>query len=207
MKLKIKIFLIVFFILLNSCSHEKFIIFIDELSEVYGNEVVKEYKKKFPEKYFEVYIYNTDFLFQSIKIGRIPHVFISFDTSYSQKWGLSFPKKRLLQRDAIVLAVSDSQLHSWNDILTKGKYLALPMQNNALQKWVYPYLDYQRVSHEEFSPIYPHDFKGMSLYLKKKMITAGIMLKSQADYYQLRSLFPYFHQSFIHYTVELKPLH
>lgn len=207
MKLKIKVYLFWIYILLNSCSHEKFVIFIDELSEVYGNEVVKEYKKKFPDKYFEVYIYNTNFLFQSIKMGKIPHVFVSFDTSYSQKWGFSFPKKRLLQRDAIVLAVSDSQFHSWNDFLMKGKYLALPMQNNALQKWAYRYLDYQKIAHEHYFPIYPHDYKGMSLYLQKKMVTAGIMLKSQADYYQLRNLFPYFHQSFIHYAVELKPLH
>ncbi len=204
-KLKIKFLLILSALYLNSCFQDKFIIYIDEVSEVYGNAIVEEYKQKYPNKSIEVYVYNTDFLFQAIKMGKKPDVFISFDTSYSKKFGLYFKNKKLLERDALVLAIADTQINSWNELLTKGKYLALPMQNNSLQPFAIQYLVYKKISFEYFFPIYPHDFKSMALYLEKKIVSGGIMLKSQAEYYKIRNLFPFFHQSFIHYKVELNP--
>ncbi|GIV43209.1 MAG: hypothetical protein KatS3mg035_0332 [Bacteroidia bacterium] len=207
MKLNIKFFLFggIVSIILTSCFRKKLVIYIDEVSQFYSNSIVEEYQKKYPEKHIEVYIYNSDFLFQAIKIGKKPDVLVSFDTSYSKKFGLQFPNKRLLNRDAMVLAVADSQIHSWNDILTKGKYLALPMQNTSLQPFSLQYLNYQKIANEQYFPVYPHDFKSMALYLERKMVSGGIMLKSQADYYKIRNLFPYFHQSFLHYVVELSP--
>ncbi len=205
MKLRTKFLLLLSALSFTSCFHDKFIIYIDEVSEVYGNAIVEEYKQKYPHKSIEVYVYNTDFLFQAIKMGKKPDAFISFDTSYSQKFGLYFENKKLLDRDALVLAIADSQFHSWNDLLTKGKYLAIPMQNTSLQPFSIQYLEYKKVLSEYFSPIYPHDFKSMALYLEKKMVSGGIMLKSQAEYYKIRNLFPFFHQSFIHYMVELNP--
>lgn len=204
MKSKVEIlFLCLTITFLNSCHQEKWIIYIDELSQYIGNQIVEEYKLKYPNKQIEVYVYNTDFLLQSIKMGKKPHVFISFDTIYAQKLGLYFPKKKLIARDALVLAVADTLFHSWNDLLTKGKYIGIPMQNTALYSHVQKYLDYKKIPADYYLPIYPHDFKSMSLYLEKKMIACGIMLKSQADYYQLRGLHPYFHQSLLHYVVEL----
>ncbi len=204
MKSKISFIGILASLVLSACQKEKFIIFIDELSEAYADKIIKAYQKKYPQKTFEIFYYNTDFIFQSIKMGRTPNLIISFDTSYARKFGINILKKHLIYRDALVFAVSDSNLFSINDLLTKGKYLAIPMHNTALQPHVKPFLQYHNLSSENYYPIYPHDFKSMALYLNKKMVSAGIMLKSQTEYYNIRGMLPYFHQALLHYYAELE---
>jgi len=193
--------LCIFFI---SCSENRLVIYIDELSINFQKEIIEHYQKKYPERTLELYVYNTDFIFQSIKMGKLPKVMVSFDTSYAKKFQIHLPKKKLLQRDALVLAIQDSQIFSINDLLTKGKYIALPMHNTAIQNFTSNYLNYHKIHKDYIYPVYPHDFQSMKLLLEKKMVSAGLMLKSQADYYKIRNLYPFFHQSYIHYIVEFE---
>jgi hypothetical protein len=182
---------------------EKLVIYIDELSEAYTDKIIRTYQAKYPSKNLEIWIYNTDFIFQSIKMGRLPDVIVSLDTSYAQKFNIKLPKKKLIDRDALVLVKKDSIYLSMNDLLTKGKYIALPMQSSALYPICLKYLEFKKIS-DELIKIYPHDFQSMSMMIEKNVVQAGIMLKSQADKLNLQGISPYFHQSLIHYVVEFE---
>lgn len=178
------------------------LIFVDELSIGVAQEFVKDFQQKHPDMKCNVQVFNTNFLFQNIRMGRLPDMLISFDTSYANEvMEIEIKQqKHPLQRDAMVLIYQGNSEKLWN----RDTRVAVTLPNNALNRYIKDYQAFMQVEEWKNHLLKPHDFLMAKYYLQKGIGEVSFMLQNQAKFYKVNATLPYFHRNFLHYVVFFK---